>query len=43
MEKQTGNIAGNLKSISDDTTDLEGLEERLDRILAKLNQVKSLE
>jgi hypothetical protein len=44
LEKQTDSIAGNLKYISEnDPGDLEELEERLDRILAKLDQVKSQE
>jgi hypothetical protein len=40
LEKQTDVIAGNLICISDDETNLKELEERLDRILEKLDQVK---
>jgi DNA repair exonuclease SbcCD ATPase subunit len=39
LEERTGIIAANLKAITDDETVLDDLEERLDRIIAKLETV----
>jgi hypothetical protein len=41
LEKQTDIIAEHLRSISESEIDLDEPEERLDRVLAKLDQVKS--
>jgi hypothetical protein len=40
LQEQTNTIAWNLKTIGDDETDLDELEAQLDRIIAKLKQVK---
>jgi len=39
----TNNIADNLRAISDDETNLDELDQQLDRILAKLTEVRSKE